>query len=671
MLIAEKRTQDSTEPKPLGKKLSYRPDIDGLRAIAVIPVILFHLGFSWMSGGYLGVDVFFVISGFLITYILTYEMEVGKFSFKSFLSRRVKRILPALLTVTLITLFASIWIAFLPDLQPMSVDALSATFSFANIHMLNKAGDYWGQAAESSPFLHAWSLSVEEQFYFFYPALLLVLVKVKKGVARVIAVLFCLSLFSFYKGISHDPISTFYLLPARSWEMLAGGLAALFQRRMTLSVPRPLRSFLVALGLCLIVVAYFYNGADETISKIVFLSVLGSILIVFFGDVSSASTRALAHPALVLIGKFSYAAYLVHWPIIVLAGVYGVKYGLTPNVWLLSVLIVAATLALYFWVEKPARKMKQVYPLVVALLAGVVLTTTLIAPSFANQRYASDYEPVADYGASYDVSPLIKPASRNALLMKEGVIKPDRDPAYATAYAEDGILAGNLQSLPPEIMVIGDSHGCMWAKTIAEAVSEMNRSVSFFTALGNKPVFDIPLDPSPKANERFTSEEKFEFHQNVLQKIEDWRPSVVVVVSKWSNKSDKDFQRLEQLIEYCNERGVKTLLMEQPPLTVAGDRNTAQFLAYLGHTAKADGEQYIATSEIEDAAISNQKLQDVAQKYEQSSLFEVFDDFHAEEGALIAKGPQILYFDDDHLSYQGTSLLKGRFAKTLDALLSS
>ena len=152
MLIAEKRTQDSTEPKPLGKKLSYRPDIDGLRAIAVIPVILFHLGFSWMSGGYLGVDVFFVISGFLITYILTYEMEVGKFSFKSFLSRRVKRILPALLTVTLITLFASIWIAFLPDLQPMSVDALSATFSFANIHMLNKAGDYWGQAAESSPF---------------------------------------------------------------------------------------------------------------------------------------------------------------------------------------------------------------------------------------------------------------------------------------------------------------------------------------------------------------------------------------------------------------------------------------------------------------------------------------------------------------------------------------
>src|SRR6478609_1384385 len=159
----------------------YRADVDGLRSIAIIPVVLFHLGFSWISGGYFGVDVFFVISGFLITSILFKEIETHSFSMIKFWLRRVKRILPAIITVILTTLLVAPFLIFKGDIISLTSDSLSALFSYANFHMLSKFGDYWGKSAENSFFLHAWSLSVEEQFYVFYPLFLFSLYKLKQS----------------------------------------------------------------------------------------------------------------------------------------------------------------------------------------------------------------------------------------------------------------------------------------------------------------------------------------------------------------------------------------------------------------------------------------------------------------------------------------------------------
>ena len=157
--------------------IKYRPEVDGLRAVAVIPVVLFHLGASWIPGGFLGVDVFFVISGFLITSIILKEQAAGTFTFSGFWMRRVRRIMPAMLTMLIATSVAGYFLMFGPSWKSLGNQVFSALGLYANIEMWMLSGNYWGPAAESAPLLHTWSLSVEEQFYLFYPLLLLILLK--------------------------------------------------------------------------------------------------------------------------------------------------------------------------------------------------------------------------------------------------------------------------------------------------------------------------------------------------------------------------------------------------------------------------------------------------------------------------------------------------------------
>ena len=152
--------------------VKYRPEIDGLRTIAIIPVIIFHLGYGFLKGGYMGVDIFFVISGYLMTKIIISDIENGVFSIYRFWLRRIKRILPLLLTVIVITLvFAHLFI-FKPVVKDIGRDAMPAVFSYFNFHALYNFGNYWGSKADQSFFLHTWSLSLEEQFYVIYPIFL-------------------------------------------------------------------------------------------------------------------------------------------------------------------------------------------------------------------------------------------------------------------------------------------------------------------------------------------------------------------------------------------------------------------------------------------------------------------------------------------------------------------
>ncbi len=158
-------------------RIQYRPEIDGLRAVAVVPVILFHMGFRWAAGGFIGVDVFFVISGFLISSILLDEFENKTFSFPGFWARRVRRIFPALMTMLLATSLISVFLPFKRDTVGFGFQGISSALSFANVTMRRQFPNYWGAGAYTTPFLHTWSLSVEEQFYLLYPLLLVFLLR--------------------------------------------------------------------------------------------------------------------------------------------------------------------------------------------------------------------------------------------------------------------------------------------------------------------------------------------------------------------------------------------------------------------------------------------------------------------------------------------------------------
>ena len=207
--------------------IKYRPEIDGLRAFAVIPVVLFHAGFEMFKGGYVGVDVFFVISGYLITSIILKEMELGTFSITKFYERRARRILPALFFVMLVCLpFAWIWM--MPEQLRSFSQALFAVSIFSSNILFWLKVNYFAASSELNPLLHTWSLAVEEQFYILFPLLLLFLWPLgKKKIFLILIIITFISLLISEWGSRNHPIANFYLAPARAWELLFGALGAM------------------------------------------------------------------------------------------------------------------------------------------------------------------------------------------------------------------------------------------------------------------------------------------------------------------------------------------------------------------------------------------------------------------------------------------------------------
>lgn len=333
----------------------YRPEIDGLRAIAVIPVILFHAGLTLFSGGYVGVDVFFVISGYLITSILIGELEQDNFSITRFYERRARRILPALFFVMLCCIpFAWKWM--LPsELKDFSQSVVSVVFFASNILFWREEG-YFAPAAEMKPLLHTWSLAVEEQYYVLFPIFLLLAWRFgRRSVFWSICAIAALSLAASEWSWRNAPSANFYLAPTRAWELLAGSICAFL-----LSGREPRASNALSLaGLGLIVFAIFYFDDSTPFPSVYALApVLGTALIILFGGSGSWAARLLSTRSFVGIGLISYSAYLWHQPLFAFARIRSV---LEPSPELMMALAALSLVLAYFswrYVETPFRKGK-------------------------------------------------------------------------------------------------------------------------------------------------------------------------------------------------------------------------------------------------------------------------------------------------------------------------
>jgi len=364
----------------------YRPEIDGLRAVAVIPVILFHMGMKWIPGGFLGVDVFFVISGFLITSIIKTDLDEGSFSLRDFWARRIRRILPAMLVVTTATLAVSYAFVYRPDQQLIGKQAIAALFSVANIYFWRSTGDYWGNAAEESPFLHAWSLSVEEQFYLVFPIAMWLIFKFRSQ--WLIGCMLGASLISFVffvAGLSYYPTATFYLMPTRIWELGTGSLLALALQHRA-SNNHSFGVFSLA-GLGLITVSYF---SVDTLSIGLALTVFGTALFIAFGQ-TGVCFKVLSQPQVVHVGKISYSLYLWHWPVLVLAKPLGIDWPGVTDKALLALVIYILAFGTYHLVEKPTRRRTHLIPAIIAagsLVAGCAFYMALVPRT---------YESLADF----------------------------------------------------------------------------------------------------------------------------------------------------------------------------------------------------------------------------------------------------------------------------------
>lgn len=368
------------------RTISYRPEIDGLRALAVIPVIFFHAGFEAMAGGFVGVDIFFVISGYLITSILYSEIQNGSFSLVRFYERRVRRLYPALTLVTIFCIpFAWWWM--LPSEFREFLYSIAAIQLFSSNIFFWWDTDYFSTGAELTPLLHTWSLAVEEQFYLFFPLGLLLVRRLDKRllIAGIVLAIIVGLLLATRLTVTH-PSASFYLLPSRAWELLTGALMALTAQHWSRS-PRWLSEALSLVGVALIAIAVFTFDAQTPFPGVYALApVMGTALIIGFADHRTIMGRLLALQPVVLIGLMSYSAYLWHQPLFAFARIRTLNNLDAVD---FTVLIAATFVLAYLswrYVENPFRERRK-FPRKTIFAGALAFSTTL----FIGTVFASFY----------------------------------------------------------------------------------------------------------------------------------------------------------------------------------------------------------------------------------------------------------------------------------------
>jgi peptidoglycan/LPS O-acetylase OafA/YrhL len=340
--------------------MKYRPEVDGLRAIAVLAVFLYHLGDKSASGGLVGVDVFFVISGYLITTLVYTERKTGRFSLTGFYVRRIKRIAPALLATILLVMGAGYLILGPDDYDALARSSLFALAGASNFFFWQNTG-YFDAAAETMPLLHTWSLGVEEQFYVVWPGLLILLWRIfgntRNSLLTALLMLIAASLAAYLLLNSTYPKLAFYMPFSRAWEFALGGVIAFLPEIANKRFAR-VKKLLPGLGILLIggAVLQFRSPVDFTGDKVV-AAAIGAFLIIYAVEAKSLSYQVLSSKPLVFIGKISYSLYLCHLPLIVLWKDYAGVREIQREYHLLFI-AVAVVISWLSWryIEQPCRR---------------------------------------------------------------------------------------------------------------------------------------------------------------------------------------------------------------------------------------------------------------------------------------------------------------------------
>jgi peptidoglycan/LPS O-acetylase OafA/YrhL len=439
----------------------YRPEIDGIRAVAVLSVLIYHAqirlaGFRLLPGGFLGVDVFFVLSGYLITGLIISELEANTFTFARFYERRARRILPALLLV-IVACIPFAWRHMLPaPLEDFSNSAFAAIFSFSNIYFW-LTGGYQAEPNAVKPLLHTWSLGIEEQFYILFPAVLTTayFVSRQKTMAAILVCIATSLLFAEWMSRSH-PTASFFLLPTRSWELLAGAVAAM---KIWPKVTAP-AWMLPAIG-TLIVLIPMVTFKDETNHPglLTAFPVAGTLILVQYGGTKEFVTRVFSSKPFVAMGLISYSLYLWHQPVFAFARI--ATAGLISTKLKLALIGVSFVLACfsYFAVERPFRNpMKVSVRALLLSLSACGVAIFCVAGGAIETRGFPSRLPIV-------VAELINLPIEYIRLQKDGSQCSNREPDRACSFGQ-----GNW-------VLVGDSHAGTLAPTLERRLANSGQGI--------------------------------------------------------------------------------------------------------------------------------------------------------------------------------------------------
>jgi peptidoglycan/LPS O-acetylase OafA/YrhL len=532
-------------------KINYRPEIDGLRAIAVIAVIFYHakinfFGYHFLQGGFIGVDIFFVISGYLITLIILKELIVsGTFQFKYFYERRARRILPALLFMILL----SIPVAYIYLLPNSFVDFSKSIFYIlgfnSNFYFYNSRFRYGDEDGLFKPFLNTWSLSLEEQYYIFFPIILVFIFKyLRKYLLIILAIVLTTSLI-LANTLSKDHASfNFYFAPTRCWEFIVGSLLAILEINLRhRSQNRIINEILSIVGLVLVFYSFiFFNDKMFHPSFYTILPVLGVSLLIYFLNTEAIITKILSSKLFVSIGLISYSLYLFHYPIFAFVRIKEFPQNELFNLYVVAAVIVLILLSIlsYYFIEKPARNQKYKFKSIFLLI--IIFSTLIIIFSYSvikNNGFEKRFFITSTYSLS-------------SLRYEEESKKFEIDFNY------DNYL--NYSNINKNVLIVGNSH----AEDLAKVLS--------FSYLKNNFYFNLVSPKNREDNYNYQVRYFYDYLTSNISKIDYFSDNfiehldkqyknsqIIILATSWN---EEDYNSIEGILEILKKDNKKLIIFD-------------------------------------------------------------------------------------------------------------
>jgi len=632
----------------------YRAEIDGLRSLAIIPVLLYHAyltisGVRIFSGGYLGVDIFFVISGYLITKILIDELfDQEKISITQFYERRIRRIIPNLLLVLLFTLIASTFILSPGDLTGIALQALSAIFFVSNFYFYTWGRVEYGQAESTEhALLHTWSLAVEEQFYLLFPIVLIVLFFLHKRSLFIYARYFIFVIIVSYvlAIILSDwkPVFNFYLIFSRAWELLIGSMLVLIERLHP--IKKNPSSLIGTFGLLLIIIPMLMmNSASSHPSAITIIPIIGTAIIIRYGASDSIVQKVLANKLAVFIGLISYSLYLWHYPIFVLLETASANFLLK-----ISSLVLAFILAMtaYYVFENILRSKvrvsrKKFYLTIAALLvANLIMIYAIISSDGFKDRWEVD-------GVGYDNNEYIDEWNDSVWPLISTSDFPSNN-------KKNILFIGNSVNADVyRAFVEGDENKSYNLRVIKEQIGCI-RSHLDEVIYRECPNFNSPT----------------RYHQNYLPLMGN--ADVIVFGTLWNHQTEFDFSEIALVIPRLQElqtKNVKIILLSSPELPIIEERYTtfSSFTYFLFKNKRMPSQLELRKLEenafnYHEGSIKNKKmnktLQQIAEKNNVSFINRTIINCDMKSRICpIAHQSKPLFWDYIHLTDEGVQFFK-------------
>jgi peptidoglycan/LPS O-acetylase OafA/YrhL len=618
------------------KNMKYRPDIDGLRALAILPVVFFHAGASWLKGGFVGVDVFFVVSGYLITSLIVHEFAAGGFSIASFYERRVRRIFPALFTVVLCSSIAAALILSPTEFEAYGRSAVASALFGSNILFWSESG-YFDAPAEIKPLLHTWSLAVEEQFYIVFPLFLLAVRRLFRAryavaLAPVVAVSFLASAWYVWSA----PYSVFYLAQFRAWELLLGSLLAV--GAIPPAQSRLAREIGSATGVALIVFSSIAYSKDSVFpGAAAALPCLGALLVVHAGSSGDVTLmgRLFSTRPVVFVGLISYPLYLWHWPLLVFARHLvwrELTAAETGAVLMLSLVLAGLT---WRFIERPLRRRgnssatrRRVFA---GAAASVLASATfgLLATALPNAIARQ-----ADYVGQH---------VRGKEDYRERSCFMDLDQSYGQWSRHGSCLTDN--GAPRTVLIWGDSYAAHYLPGLATNPAAAAFNFVQYSAASCPPVLEARVPWAPKCQD---------FNSHLEDVLARYRIDTAVLAARWERYWGTSVRPslLAETIAYLRARGIAVVLVGQGPSFGFSDPGEYVFRTGQQRSPSKPGRQI------------NSDLRAI---FGYSAFFDPNEFLCPDGTCMVIRGRRLLYLDSGHYSTYGSELISASLLSAIEA----